>query len=113
MTAHPIPDEALNSHIGILGKTAAGDPMAIDVDRLVGSHACIVANSGGGKSGLIRRLLEVTHGRIQHIVLDVEDEFYTLREHFDYVIAGGDGGDAPATVESAPGLARLALEHGF
>ncbi|HEX5183628.1 MAG TPA: DUF87 domain-containing protein [Allosphingosinicella sp.] len=113
MIARPIPDEALNSHIGILGEVADGGPMALDLDRLIGSHACIVANSGGGKSGLIRRLLEVTHGHVQHIVLDVEDEFYTLRERFEYVIAGGDDPDAPATVENAHGLARASLEHGF
>jgi len=96
-----------------LGTTDAGDLLSIDLDALVGSHACVVANSGGGKSGLLRRLLETTHGRIQHVVLDPEDEFYTLREHFDYVIAGGDGGDVPATVEGAAGLALAALTHGF
>jgi hypothetical protein len=96
-----------------LGTTDAGEPLSIDLDALVGSHACVVANSGGGKSGLLRRLLETTHGKIQHIVLDIEDEFYTLREHFDYVIAGGDGGDVPATVEGAAGLALAALTHGF
>jgi hypothetical protein len=99
--------------MGSLGFTADDTALDIDLDRLIGSHACIVANSGGGKSGLIRRLLEITHGHVQHIVLDVEDEFYTLREHFDYVIAGGDGGDAPATVAGAAGLARAALTHGF
>lgn len=97
----------------VIGATAAGDPMQVDVDRLVGSHACIVANSGGGKSGLVRRLLETTYGRVQHIVLDGEDEFYTLRERFPYVIAGGEGGDAPATVANAEQLAIGALTHGF
>lgn len=96
-----------------LGSTPTGDPLSIDIDRLIGSHACIVANSGGGKSGLIRRLLEITHGRIQHVVLDIEDEFYTLRERYDYVIAGGDGGDAPARVDNAEGLALATLTHGF
>lgn len=86
--------------------------LELDLDRLVGSHLGIVANAGGGKSGLIRRLLEQTHGHIQHIVLDIEDEFYSLRERFDYVIAGGDG-DAPATPENAAALAIGALEHGF
>jgi hypothetical protein len=95
----------------ILGH-AGEQPLELDLDRLVGSHLGIVANAGGGKSGLIRRLLEQTHGRIQHIVLDIEDEFYSLRERFDYVIAGGDG-DAPATVGNAAALARGALEHGF
>ncbi|HEY0116248.1 MAG TPA: DUF87 domain-containing protein [Allosphingosinicella sp.] len=96
-----------------LGFTPAGDAIGVDLDRLIGSHACIVANAGGGKSGLIRRLLEVTHGRVQHIVLDVEDEFYTLRERFSYVIAGGDGADAPATVAGAADLALAALRHNF
>jgi hypothetical protein len=95
----------------ILGH-AGEQPLELDLDRLVGSHLGIVANAGGGKSGLIRRLLEQTHGRIQHIILDIEDEFYSLRERFDYVIAGGDG-DAPATVDNAAALARGALEHGF
>jgi hypothetical protein len=96
-----------------LGTTSADAPLLIDLERLIGSHACIVANAGGGKSGAIRRLLEATHGRIQHIVLDVEDEFYSLRERYDYVIAGGDGGDIPAPVESAAALARAALDHSF
>ncbi len=99
--------------MGDLGVTSAGAALVVDLDKLVGTHACVVANSGGGKSGLIRRLLETTHGRIQHIVLDVEDEFYTLRQRFDYVIAGGEGGDAPAAPANAAQLAQATLEHGF
>lgn len=96
-----------------LGTTAAGDPLVLDLAPLIGSHLCVAANSGGGKSGAIRKLLELTHGRVQHIVLDAEDEFYTLRERYDYVIAGGEEGDTPATVANASGLARAALENGF
>lgn len=87
--------------------------IGLDVGALVGSHLGIVANSGGGKSGLLRKVLEATHGRIQHIILDSEDEFYTLRERFEYVIAGGEGGDAPAQPGNAADLARAALAHGF
>lgn len=96
----------------IIGTTDTGD-MTVDVDRLIGSHLCVVANAGGGKSGKIRKLLEATHGLVQHIVIDIEDEFYTLRQNYDYVIAGGDDGDCPAKVENAAGLARAALTHGF
>ncbi|NIJ07189.1 putative coiled-coil protein SlyX [Sphingomonas vulcanisoli] len=96
-----------------LGGSIDDVPIGVDLDRLIGGHAAIVANSGGGKSGLLRRLLEATHGQVQHIVLDIEDEFYTLREHFDYVIVGGEGADAPATIAGAAQLARSALEHGF
>lgn len=96
----------------VLGLTG-DDPLELQLDKLLGSHACIIANSGGGKSGLLRKILEQSHGRVQHIVLDVEDEFYTLREKQEYVIAGGDGGDVPIALDTAGALARGALEHGF
>lgn len=100
------------SHQAILGQSGNTD-IAVDLDCLVGSHMAIVANAGGGKSGAIRRLLETTHGHIQHIVLDIEDEFYTLRQSYDYVIAGGESGDVPAKPENAAALATAALTHGF
>lgn len=96
-----------------LGLTAAGEPLTLDLEALIGSHMGIVANAGGGKSGLIRRLLEQTHGQIQHIVLDGEDESYTLRQRYDYVIAGGQGGDTEAKPANAGALAIAALTHGF
>lgn len=96
-----------------LGTMPDGDALSIDLEALIGSHLCLVANSGGGKSGALRRLLETTHGHVQQIVLDIEDEFYTLREAGDYVIAGGDGGDCPANLRNAAQLARTALETGF
>ena len=63
--------------------------------ELIGSRAVIQGASGAGKTYAIRRILETTHGRMQHIVFDVEDELFTLRERFDYVLIGGDGADAP------------------
>lgn len=109
---HPIPDAALDTHIGVLGRASDGN-LDLKLDRLIGSHACIIANSGGGKSGLLRKILEQTHGKVQHIVLDVEDEFYSLRESFDYVIAGGEDGDVAISLDSATSLATMALEHEF
>lgn len=96
-----------------LGTLEGNVPLELDLDKLIGSHCCIQANSGAGKSGAIRKLLEITHGRIQHIVIDTEDEFYTLREKFEYLIAGGDNGDCAATVNNAAALAMTILETGF
>lgn len=94
----------------ILGYNAESQPIGINIDRLIETRMLIQANSGAGKSWAIRRLLEQTHGRVQHLVIDVEDEFHTLREKFDYVLAGRHGGDCPADVRSAPLLARRLLE---
>jgi hypothetical protein len=104
------------THPLILGPSIdKGEPdVQIYLDRLIGNHACFMAMSGGGKSGLIRKTLEETHGHIQQIVLDPEDEFYTLREAFDdYLIAGGEGPDCPATLANAAALARMLLETGM
>ena len=60
--------------------------------NLIDTRLLIQANSGGGKSWVIRRLLEQTHGKTQQIILDIEGDFSTLREKYDYVLAakGGD-----------------------
>lgn len=88
-----------------------GLPLALDLDRLVTTRMLLTANSGAGKSWALRRLLEQTHGHIQQLVIDPEGEFYTLRERFDYVLAG-KGGDCPAEPRSAGLLARRLLELG-
>ena len=81
----------------------------IDLPKLIDSRLLVQANSGGGKSWLLRRLLEQSHGKVQQIVIDLEGEFSTLREKYDYVLAG-KGGDTPATPQSAGLLARKLLE---
>jgi hypothetical protein len=80
--------------------------------ELIGSRAVIQGASGAGKTYAIRRILETTHGRMQHIVFDVEDELFTLRERFDYVLIGGDGADAPLSEDTAGELAITLLELG-
>lgn len=79
-------------------------------DELIGSRAIIQGASGAGKTFAIRRILEETHGLMQHLILDVEDEMFTLREKFDYVLIGGDDADAPITVETAAQMAVALLE---
>lgn len=95
--------------MSILGAGSSG-PVRIDVERLIETRAVVMANSGGGKSWALRRLLEQTHGAVQQIVIDVEDEFATLREKYDYVLAGRQGGDCPADPRCAALLARRLLE---
>src|SRR5260370_4432259 len=82
---------------------------SIDLPALLDTRLLIQANSGGGKSWLLRRILEQSHGKVQHIIIDLEGEFATLREKLDYVLAGRDG-DTPADPKSAALLARKLLE---
>lgn len=86
-----------------------GKGVKMDLSKLIDSKLLIQANSGGGKSWLIRRILEQTQGKVQQIILDPEGEFGTLREKYDYILAG-KGGDTPAEPRSAAMLAKRLLE---
>lgn len=102
----------LSRHVQI-GEIIDADATAeLDVEKLVTSRLLIQSNSGGGKSWALRRLLEQTYGSYQQIVLDPEDEFYTLRERFDYVLAREDDGDVVPHPKNARDMARSFLELG-
>ena len=95
----------------IIGKqTENKKPIEIDLPRLIENRLLVQANSGGGKSWAIRKLLEETHGKVQQIVLDLEGEFSTLREKYDYILAGKEG-DIPIQLKTASLLAKRLLEH--
>jgi hypothetical protein len=79
---------------------------------LIDTRCLVQANSGGGKSWCLRRLLEQSHGSVQHLVLDPEGEFASLRERFDYVLAAKHGGDTAAEPRAAGLLAQRLLELG-
>src|SRR5947209_19528398 len=92
---------------------ARAEAIVADLDRLMISKMLIQANSGGGKSWALRYLLEQTHGRVQQIVLDPEGEFGSLREKYDYLLAGaGEDADVPATPATAAMLCREIMKLG-
>lgn len=86
--------------------------LKINVPRLLKTRLLVQANSGGGKSYLLRRLLEQTAKEVQQIVIDVEGSFFTLREKFDFAICSPTGGDVAATPRTAKLLARKLMETG-
>lgn len=81
----------------------------IDLPTFIDSRALICANSGGGKSYAFRKLLEETNGKVMAIILDVEGEFRTLREKYDFLLIGSNG-DVPLNLKSANLLPRKLLE---
>ncbi len=89
-----------------------GEGFKIDLPKFIDTRALFAANSGGGKSWALRKLLEETHGEVQQIVIDLEGEFYTLREKFDDYLLIGKGGDMPADVRAAALLATKLLDLG-
>jgi len=92
----------------ILGQ-AGKRTIALDLPVLLRTRLLIQANSGGGKSWLLRRIAEQAFGRVQVIIVDPEGDFATLREKYGYVLVG-KGGETPADVRSATLVAHKLLE---
>lgn len=94
----------------IIGKgIERNEDIVIDLSNLVSTRLLIQANSGGGKSWLLRKILEESNQHIQQIVIDLEGEFSTLREKYDYLLVGKEG-DIPINIRTAELLARKLLE---
>jgi hypothetical protein len=79
------------------------------LDVLLRTRLLVQANSGGGKSYALRRILEQAFGKVQCIVIDPAGEFATLREKFEFVLVG-KGGETPADIRSAGLVAEKLLE---
>jgi uncharacterized protein DUF87 len=92
----------------VIGKTN-GKNAHLDLDALLRGRLLIQANSGKGKSWLLRRLAEALFGKVQVIIIDPEGEFATLREKYGYVLVG-KGGETPADPRSAALVAHKLLE---
>ena len=83
-------------------------PVELDISRLIGTCALIQANSGDGKSTLLR--LFCGEGRkARSLYHSWEGEFVTLREKVDAVLVGTDG-EIPTDIRSAGLLARKLIE---
>jgi hypothetical protein len=80
----------------------------IDLQDLLQSRLLIQGNSGAGKSVLARVIIEQTFGIVPFIVLDIEGEYYTLKEKFgDILVIGGQHADIPINMQSGKLLQEL------
>src|SRR6516225_91048 len=92
----------------IIGQIIEDGKLECDLPALVDTRLLIQANSGGGKSWLLRLIAE--RAGIQTIVLDNEGEFASLREAVDMLLVGA-GGELLANPRHAALLARRLIEY--
>ena len=86
--------------------------VVVDLDKLLAHKLAVQGNSGSGKSWLLRTLLEQTHGAVQHLVIDPEGEYRTLREVFDDYLILGREGDLNVTAETVGGAVQTLVPAG-
>lgn len=91
----------------VIGKSD-GKNVSIDRKLLMSTRLLITSDSGGGKTHLLKRLIEQSFGDVGIIVIDPEGEFAPLRTKFDFFLVG-KGGDTPADIRTAEKVARTLL----
>lgn len=95
-------------------KINIGPGTDIDLDDLIESRMLIQANSGGGKTGIAKVMMEESVGKIPFIVLDKKGEYYPIKEIFnDVIIIGGRNADIAISMQAAPVLAKYIIKHGL
>lgn len=100
----------MKTHIQI-GQASERQEVSLDIVKLIDSRALIQANSGGGKSYLLRLIAEQAGPHVQLIVIDPEGEFSTLREMLDLILVG-QSGEIQANPRTAAMLSRRLVESG-
>lgn len=83
-----IPDSALDTHIGVLGRTGSGKTYTA--------------------RGLVERLLDA---RRQVVIVDPTGAWWGLRSHYPIPIFGGEHGDIAIAEDSGEAVARTILEQ--
>jgi uncharacterized protein len=85
-----------------------------NTEELIATRLLIQGTSGAGKTYAIRNIMENASGRVQIIILDVEDDFSTLCQlpGSSFLLVGGEDGHTPLREGSAGHLARRILETG-
>jgi hypothetical protein len=90
----------------LLGQTAKGANVELDLQELVTGRTFLCSTSGAGKSHTCRRITEQAFGKAGLIIIDVEGEYASLREKFPFLIIGRD---VPLVPEAAEFLADQTL----
>jgi len=93
-------------------KINMGPGTDIDVPDLLESRMLIQANSGGGKTGIVKVLIEGSNHIVPCIILDKAGEYYPLKEKFpNIIIIGGSHADIALSLRAAGMLPRMIIEN--
>ena len=90
----------------IAGKNHYSEP-----DSIAATNSLVTGMTRSGKSYKLRTMAEAISPVMPTWIIDPEDEFYSLREKFPFLLFG-EGGEAPLAIQTARLMARKLLGWG-
>ena len=89
------------------------DGLSIDAQEMVTGRTCVIAQSGAGKSYLIAVLCEkMLEAGVPFVIIDTEGEYFSLKEKFQLLWAGGPEADLNLERINLKQLAERAVRNG-
>lgn len=89
-----------------------GPELELPVDDVVGQCVAVLGIRGSGKSNTAGVILEeLLSIRFPLTVVDIDGEYFGLREKYELLVAGGEGGDVALERATAGEIARLSLKE--
>jgi uncharacterized protein len=88
----------------------ADDKLAITSEDVIGKSVAILGITGSGKSNSASVFVEeLLDAGIPLSVVDIEGEYWGLKERYEILVAGGDHADIPLSAATAEALAEFSV----
>ncbi|HLZ63051.1 MAG TPA: DUF87 domain-containing protein, partial [Ktedonosporobacter sp.] len=88
--------------------------LGLTVHDLIGQRVAVLGISGSGKTNTGAVLVEELLPHLPITIVDVEGEWYGLKERFDLLVAGrSEQAEVPLMAENAAALAEISIKRGI
>lgn len=88
--------------------------LQLKVEEIIGQRIAVLGISGSGKTNTVAVLAEELLPRLPMTLVDIEGEYYGLKERFDLLVAGrSEHAEVPLFKENAAPLAEVSIQRGI
>ncbi len=88
--------------------------LSLTVPDLIGQRVAVLGISGSGKTNTVAVLVEELLPRLPVTIVDVEGEYYGLKECYDLLVAGRSmHAEVPLMIENAAAIADISIQRGI
>lgn len=86
----------------------------LSIEEMIGQRIAALGISGSGKTNTVATLIEELLPHLAMTIVDVEGEYFGLKERYTLVVAGrSEHSEVPLFVENAAALAEMSLRRGI
>src|SRR5947199_4384979 len=88
------------------------EKLSLPREEVIGQRIAVLGISGSGKTNTVAVLCEELLGKVPLTIVDVEGEYYPLKEQYQLVVAGrSEQSEVPLLPENAAALAEVSIRR--